>query len=159
MRLQDDVVLRSHIMDKSPLRQGEGSSAASAPNTPPLWQAQKAKGERDMASSLCCVSRQGSGTKVPFNSSLSLPGIDITHTHIRRLGDLRLCISLRWSLLLTLTAFGKLPQAVQKPFMICVMLCVLGYLSIAWLGGGWSRLWSAPSKHLCPLHDLYLFCL
>jgi len=39
-----------------------------------------------------------------------------------------------------------LVQAVQKPFVICVMLCVLGYLSIAWLGGGWSRLWStAPS--------------
>ena len=34
----------------------------------------------------------------------------------------------------------------QKPFVICVMLCVLGYLFIAWLGGGWSRLWSAPSE-------------
>ena len=75
-------------MDKSPLRQGEGSSASSAPNTPPLWQAQKAKGERDMLSSLCCVSRQGSGTKVPFNISLSLPGIDVMHTHMRRLDKL-----------------------------------------------------------------------
>ena len=153
------MVLRNHTMDKSPLRQGEGSSASSAPNTPPLWQAQKAKGERDMLSSLCCVSRQGSGTKVTFDFSLSRSGIDITHTHMRRLGDPRSCSSLRWKVLLTLTDFGKLPQAVQKPFMICVMLCVLGYLSIAWLGGGWTRLWSAPSKHLCPLHDPCPFCL
>ena len=81
-------------MDKSALRQGEGSSALSAPNTPPLWQAQKAKGERDMLSSLCCVSRQGSGTKVPSVSPCSLSGIDSMQTYMSRLGDLHACISL-----------------------------------------------------------------
>ena len=42
--------------------------------------------------------------------------------------------------------------------MICVMLCLLGYLFIAWLGGGWSRLWStAPSVTLhLPLLPLYV---
>ena len=46
---------------------------------------------------------------------------------------------------------SSLLQTVQRPFVICVMLCVLGYLAIAWLGGGWTRLWTtAPSKTSLP---------
>ena len=46
---------------------------------------------------------------------------------------------------------SSLLQAVQRPFVICVMLCILGYLAIAWLGGGWTRLWTtAPSKSSLP---------
>ena len=51
-------------MEKSPLRSADDKAALSAPNTPSLWEAKRAKGDRDTLTDFCCMSQLASGTKV-----------------------------------------------------------------------------------------------